>query len=600
MRRTFAFNLRDVTSIVGGNSIDKTQDRQIICSLRLPLSVRDSAVPRHLTYRLEYVIPLLLLALLVALKVIYLFAFRIDSDETQHLHVIWGWANGLLPYRDLFDNHSPLFQFLCSPLFRALGERADIVIPMRLAMIPLYFFSLWCTYRCGTILFSARSGIWAALLTGAYPIFFVKSSEFRTDDLWAPLWLLLMLALLQRPFKTSSAFLAGAALGASFATSMKTSALLVALATALVAILIGKMIRRSPIDWRKLFILAATALFGAALVPVSVVIFFASKGALPNFYYCVLQHNVLPGFFRPTPLTRVIVILPLATLAVSAGYYSWRKTIDVAKRDRVAIVAVTSIACCLLLGLLWPVVEPQDILPIAPLAFISVLGAISILFEPPARSRYELLALSFVVLAEITILLLTDPPRRRAMDEKIGMISNVLRLTHKSDFVLDAKGEAVFRRRAFYYALEKLTIQRLERGLIKDDIPERLIATRAPIAMTHRTPPRARNFIEHNYLAVAWRVRVLGKMLEPAKENFPATYDVDLAIPARYTLVFEQGNFAALIDGTSFDGPRFLQSGHHRVQISAGAGRCALIWATASEKGFSPFSSLAIDTSGED
>jgi hypothetical protein len=143
--------------------------------------------------------------------------------------------------------------------------------------------------------------------------------------------------------------------------------------------------------------------------------------------------------------------------------------------------------------------------------------------------------------------------------------------------------------------LEKMTIRRLELGLIKDDIPERLIATRAPIATTLRAPPRARKFIEENYLPVAWRVRVLGKMLGPPRENSPATYDVDLAIPSRCTLAFEQGNFAAVVDETPFNGARFLEAGHHQVQISAGRGRCALIWATALEKGFSPFSPLAID-----
>jgi len=84
-------------------------------------------------------------------------------------------------------------------------------------------------------------------------------------------------------------------------------------------------------------------------------------------------------------------------------------------------------------------------------------------------------------------------------------------------------------------------------------------------------------------------------MLGPQKENFATSYDIDLAIPARYTLCFDQGNFAAEIDGTPFSGARFLQAGHHEVQISAGAGRCALIWATAVEKGFSPFSPMAID-----
>jgi hypothetical protein len=143
MRRTFAFNLARCDLHCGRQLY--RQDGRSTNYLLPPSSPQCQkfccASPFNLP-ALEYVLPFFLLALLVALKVIYAFAFRIDSDETQHLHVVWGWVNGLLPYRDLFDNHSPLFQFICSPLFRALGERADIVIPMRLAMIPLYFFSL--------------------------------------------------------------------------------------------------------------------------------------------------------------------------------------------------------------------------------------------------------------------------------------------------------------------------------------------------------------------------------------------------------------------------------------------------------------------------
>src|SRR5207302_1363481 len=82
-----------------------------------------------------------------------------------HLPVVWGWANGLLQYRDLFDNHSPLFQMLCAPLFHALGERADIIIPMRLAMIPLSFLGVWCAYKIAARLTTPLGGWIAAALT---------------------------------------------------------------------------------------------------------------------------------------------------------------------------------------------------------------------------------------------------------------------------------------------------------------------------------------------------------------------------------------------------------------------------------------------------
>jgi len=84
-----------------------------------------------------------LFVFLLVLKIFYAFDHRIDSDEPQHLHVVWGWTQHMIPYRDYFDNHSPLFQMLCAPLFAALGTRADIIVPMRLAMIPVFALSLY-------------------------------------------------------------------------------------------------------------------------------------------------------------------------------------------------------------------------------------------------------------------------------------------------------------------------------------------------------------------------------------------------------------------------------------------------------------------------
>ena len=105
-----------------------------------------------------------LFAAILALRVLYVLHYRIDSDEPQHLHVVWGWANHLVQYRDVFDNHTPLFHLVCTPLYQLVGERADAVILMRFAMVPLFFFSLWCVYRLGVIIKSREVGLWASVL----------------------------------------------------------------------------------------------------------------------------------------------------------------------------------------------------------------------------------------------------------------------------------------------------------------------------------------------------------------------------------------------------------------------------------------------------
>jgi hypothetical protein len=109
---------------------------------------------------------------LLVLKLLFAFHYRIDSDEPQHLHVVWCLTRQMIPYRDYFDNHCPLFQILCAPLFAALGTRADIVVPMRLAMIPLFAVSLLLIARIVGSLVSARAGLLGGGICRCYATIF--------------------------------------------------------------------------------------------------------------------------------------------------------------------------------------------------------------------------------------------------------------------------------------------------------------------------------------------------------------------------------------------------------------------------------------------
>ena len=118
--------------------------------------------PTSAISKLEAILAAALFTLSLVLHLFYLNRFRWDSDEPQHLHVVWAWAYGLLPYRDVFDNHSPLFHWLCSPIFAWLGERPDIITPMRWVMVPLFLISLWCVYILGKTVFTGQDGVYWA------------------------------------------------------------------------------------------------------------------------------------------------------------------------------------------------------------------------------------------------------------------------------------------------------------------------------------------------------------------------------------------------------------------------------------------------------
>ena len=90
-----------------------------------------------LSYPYEFTSAALLLIALILLRVITIMHYRFGGDEPQHLHVVWGWARGFVQYRDLADNHMPLFHILCAPIYNLIGDCGTILYWMRIAVQPL-------------------------------------------------------------------------------------------------------------------------------------------------------------------------------------------------------------------------------------------------------------------------------------------------------------------------------------------------------------------------------------------------------------------------------------------------------------------------------
>jgi hypothetical protein len=234
----------------------------------------------------------LFLATLV-LRVVVLWRFRVNSDEPQHLHVVWAWTQGLLPYRDVFDNHMPLFHVLSIPAFLALGERPDAVLCMRLVVLPLWGVILLLTARIGRTLFGPRVGLWSAVVTGVAPGFFFCSLEYRPDVLWTVLWLAAIAIAVSGPATPRRGAALGLVLGTATAVSLKTVLMLLAIGLATVVTLTVVHVGRR--SWHGVMRGGIAAMAGLLLAPGLVAVFFAAQGAFDPFLYSVLWHNLVPG-----------------------------------------------------------------------------------------------------------------------------------------------------------------------------------------------------------------------------------------------------------------------------------------------------------------
>src|SRR5258708_27112687 len=248
-----------------------------------------------LSYPHEFISAALLLIGLILLRAITIAHYKFAIDESQHLHVVWGWARGFVQYRDLVDNHMPLFQILCGAIYKLIGDRGTILYWMRIILQPLYVVAFWCTYRIGSLLFSRRVGVWAAILVGLSTDYVFCSVEFRTDNLWAPLWLLCLSVLLGGTLTMRRALIAGFLMGLCFGFSMKTLLLVMStlIGGSMTLIFVGRA--RLGIGWGRIFRALATFFASALIVPATIMAAFALHGLLPQFRYWVFDHNVVPG-----------------------------------------------------------------------------------------------------------------------------------------------------------------------------------------------------------------------------------------------------------------------------------------------------------------
>jgi hypothetical protein len=562
----------------------------------------DQAIARDRGARGARIACLGAVALMLALRGLYIPRFRFDSDESQHLHVVWGWAHGLIPYRDLFDNHTPLFHLFMAPFFASLPEWPGVLFAMRWAMVPLYLLSVYCAYRIACRISSRRSAAWAAVLTGLFPPFFLSSLEFRADGLWVLLWLAVLVILINGALGARRLFIAGLLLGVALGVSMKTVLLLAALlAAALATVLLLPATRPARLAAGRRWGGTVAALAGLCAVPLALTIFFYSQGALGPFLHGAVWHNLLPGLGRARPLWTWALAYP-ATLTALFLCARWvgRRAADPSTGSRRAFLVLSAGLYLSTLVTFSPLVERQTLLPAWALLFVLVAPALAGGFgrwSPtmgrvggPRRHLTESPIAATMILVEIVVLIVFTPPWIDATGKETELLRDVLRMTDAADPVIDLKGETVYRTRSSYLVLEKVTRARIRRGLMADDIPERAIATRTCVAVPDHNnfPPRARGFLDANYLPVG-RLRVAGRFLTPDPSDPERPILFDVVIPARYAIVSDSGRVEGFLDGVAYEGALFLAAGRHEFRAATAGGRLAVVWAQAYERGFAPF-----------
>ena len=492
------------------------------------------------------------LAATLVLRALAYFRYRFDSDEQQHLHVTWGWTAGKLQYRDLFDNHTPLFHILTAPILAMFGERADILLWMRAPMLILFAIVVWATYDLAKRMYDARVAAWAVALLMLFPPFFLKSLEFRADNLWNAFWMLALVALVRkwRPFLT------GVLLGCALATSIKTSVLLIAL---IAATLLLRIFRKEqwPTRWPELAL-------GFAIVPAALAIYFAANGALDDLIYCIFTFNGRVALMRE----HLWIGRALFPFTVAAVVYTGWRTRDRIDRLHWFLAVVMGVFTVTLTGF-WPLISPRDFLPMMPLVAI---------FAAAYMTTVRQLAVAILVMLA-ALYYYTDRLANNT-DWHITMMNQALRLTHPGEPLIDLKGETIYRERPFYYALEIVTRSQIAQGILPDTIARDVVRTRTYVAQADGPiwPPAGRAWLSDHFVNLG-RLRAAGQWVKPDGS-------FTIGVPGEYVVLDERGEANGALDGTPYTGSRTLNAGPHRF---AGEQGTCVVWAPAYRRGHSPF-----------
>jgi hypothetical protein len=478
--------------------------------------------------------------LALALRAVAILRYRIDSDEPQHLHTAWMWSRGLIGYRDFYDNHTPLFHILLSPLLGAARETPNVFLIGRLAMIPIAIASLAVLYWIARRLYGPAIAAWSVITAAVLPPVLLKSVEFRNDNLWVLCCLAALAVLIAGPLTPRRGAMLGVLLAVSLMTSIKTVFFAAAMAIAIVTI-----------DGITAPIVLAAAT-GFAIPIAALAAWFASHGALHDLLWCVVEIN---GDLPVSAIRRGAGLALAALIVIGVVRFLRTRTY----RREPAIASATAVLFAGLVEGLSPLISPRDMLPSF---WIATIFGVAMLAQRPLILRAAIASLMLLACTDGELLRAPDPYPER-------LVAEAVTVTNDDEPVLDLKGETVFRQRPSYIALEPVGRNALARGIVRETFIDDVIARRCHV-VTRDGPffPRAtRAFLNEHFLAVG-DLRVAGATVNP-----DGTFSI--AVPGSYA---EVGS-----DGTVITRGRWYERGVYRSDRAS-----LVLWEPAVARGFLP------------
>jgi hypothetical protein len=429
---------------------------------------------------------------------------ELDIDEFQHLHAAWMVSQHYILYKDFWENHTPLFYYLLLPLFRLCREGTILVLIARVIMSFTALGILALTYVLARVAHDRKTSFLAVLILSYMFIFVQKSIEVRPDQLLVILWLA-SLWISIRAFsthRTSGFFYAGLLVGIGFLFAPKA---LLPYAAMGFTFLVQCYLRNSKGAFLRFLKFHSVYTLGF-LIPIALCLaLFYHMGTLKEMLAStVLENFKYPNIYRPTYLLKLrnICFFLLAAAGLIIHLRHLRKSSLAASANQLVLL-LPSLFLFIVFLFFMTAPYAQSALLFVPILAIYAAEALrkSIdgmmmphpnldiergkLFKVRAKNLlFFTAAIATGLVIPATMLLLKARPFTRTNADQFERMEYVLTRTRPTDVIFDGKSAYIFRPQAYFYsALFQAIVWRIQRGDIKQDIPQSLIRTNCRVVI---------------------------------------------------------------------------------------------------------------------
>jgi len=468
--------------------------------------------------------------LFLLLPFFHLIRSPFDPAELENLQASWLIHQGLVPYRDFFEHHPPLFFYLASLQFYLAQVESNpsaairLIFANRTTFWLLSLATVTCTGFLGLLWRNKKTAILSSIFLVSTAMFFRSGTEIHPEALAGFLWMITCLFLFLAGMKGDHlrlrqmwTILAGLFYGLVVLTTQEMLWMFPWLILLLVSPTLGT---RNSVNLKAGVGQALFFLLGCGSIFVFAIAYFSAQHTLAAFLAQFLNEynypispfrNLLYLLFQQPAL----VLFPVIALVFVSKEWISHKQIDVSHRFFLILTVGMTISL-----LLFPAPHQQYFVFILPLLGLVAAAAIpriaqkgsdwlegrKVRLQPDELKKMICLATLIPGLLIAGYMQVTLP---RSSQPQLAVISYVIQNTEPQDMILDGRtGAFLFRPIAWYYWIQHTQVReiippedvnRLIQNMEDGTIAPRLVNLDANL---RRVSPELTDYLLANYQAV--------------------------------------------------------------------------------------------------